>query len=189
MEETTTVLIAEDEGALRRLYVTWLDQAGYNVRSAKNGEEALAKWDDDVDAVLLDRRMPEKYGDEVLEDGRENGYHTPVAMITAVNPDLDLVDMPFDEYIIKPTTKEELTKTVNELNSTSEIRGSVREFVRAGIKIHKLQQEHSNKMLQTHAEYQELKSSYKDLRQEISNMVDDLTVYEKELLIEAREKV
>lgn len=188
MSTDKTVLVAEDEESLRRLYKTWLETEGFTVLTAENGQEAHEIWDESIDAILLDRRMPEKYGDEVLETGRENGFDTPVSMITAVDPDLEISEMQFDDYVVKPTEREEIIQTVNELVSTNEIRQTVREFARAGVKINKLQKEHPQNMLKTHAEYQRLQKEYSELQQDVKGMASDLNEYEKELLIEARQR-
>lgn len=184
-----TVLVAEDEDSLRMLYSEWLSSQGYDVIKAENGEEALQLWDEDINIVLLDRRMPEKYGDEVLNEARDDGLHTPVTMLTAVDPDLDLVELPFDDYMIKPVDRDQLLATVEDLLNKSEIRDVIREFVRVGIKINKLQQAHEESMLQTHAEYQSLKSDYVDLREEVTGMVDDLDQYERQLLRKAQKNI
>ena len=188
MSGNQTVLVAEDEESLRRLYKTWLESEGFNVLTAENGQEAHEVWDENIDAVLLDRRMPEKYGDEVLEEGRDKGLDTPVSMITAVDPDLEISQMGFDDYVVKPTEKDEIIETVNDLVSTNQIRQTVREFARTGVKINKLQKEHPQSMLKTHAEYQKLQKAYTDLQTEVKDMADELNEYEKELLIEARQR-
>lgn len=189
MVEGATILVAEDEDPLRKLYTEWLSQAGATVLPAENGEEALSKWTDDVDAVLLDRRMPEHYGGEVLQEAREKALHTPVAMVTAVTPDLDVIEMPFDDYVTKPVDREGLLRTVDELLDISETREVVREFVRAGFKLHKLQKEHSMELLKTHAEYQQLKRDYYELQDDVVDQMDDLTRYEMRLLVLARQSL
>jgi len=58
--------------------------------------------DDEVDAVLLDRRMPDVHGDEVLARLREEGCDCPVIMTTAVDPGMDILEMDFEDYLCKP---------------------------------------------------------------------------------------
>ena len=65
-------------------------QDAYETRVAYGGEEAMAKYDDAVDAVVLDRRMLDLHGDEVLARIRERGDDTVVVMMTAVDPELIL---------------------------------------------------------------------------------------------------
>lgn len=63
---------------------------------------------DTVDTVLLDRRFLDGSGDEIRRFIRDIGLECRVAMGTAVNPDLDLIGMGFDDQLCKPITKDEL---------------------------------------------------------------------------------
>ena len=109
-----TVLAVDDEPDLAELYRVYLDSA-YDVRVATGGEAALDAMDETVDVVLLDRRMPDMSGHDVLEAIRSEGYDARVAMLTAVEPDVDIVEMPFDDYKTKPVTKEDLLTLVEVL--------------------------------------------------------------------------
>jgi DNA-binding response OmpR family regulator len=106
-----TVLAVDDEPDLVELYRVYL-QDEYDVRLATGGEEALSRMDDDVDVVLLDRRMSDLTGHEVLAEMRAAGYDARVAMVTAVEPDVDVVDMPFDDYQTKPVSREDVRALV-----------------------------------------------------------------------------
>jgi len=113
-EHAHTVLAVDDEPDLAELYRVYLAGA-YDVRIATGGEEALSKMDDSVEVVLLDRRMPDMNGHEVLEQMRSAGYDARIAMLTAVEPDVDIIDMPFDDYKTKPVTKEDILTLVEVL--------------------------------------------------------------------------
>ena len=80
----------------------------HDVRTAYGGEEALEKADEDVDLVFLDRQMPDMSGDDVLERVRERGLDCRVVMVTAVDPDFDIVEMPFDDYLTKPVMRDDV---------------------------------------------------------------------------------
>lgn len=111
-----TVLVVEDQKGLAEAYSAVLS-AEYTVLTAFDGEEALAVVDNenDVDVVLLDRRMPGMSGDEVLAELTERGVTAKVAMLTAVEPDTDIVDMPFDDYVTKPVNNDQLLSLVETL--------------------------------------------------------------------------
>ena len=117
--ERTTVLVVDDEPDLAELYRVYLS-SDYEVRVATSGEEALERMDDAVDVVLLDRRMPEMSGTEVLTELRSEGYDARVAMLTAVEPAGDIVEMPFDDYKTKPVTKADLVTLVQVLVQRAE---------------------------------------------------------------------
>jgi len=118
-ESAATVLIVEDEVELAALYREWLSDH-YEVRVANEGKEALDLIDRDVDVALLDRRMPGMSGDEVLEAIRNRGYDCRTAMVTAVDPDFDVVDIPFDDYLSKPVSGETLIETIEALLALDE---------------------------------------------------------------------
>jgi DNA-binding response OmpR family regulator len=125
--DSPVVLIVDDEAELAQLYAHWLDES-YDVLVATSGEEALELAHDGVDVALLDRRMPTMTGDEVLSALRDRGIDCRVAMITAVEPDTDIVDMPFDDYMIKPITREQLFSVVEVLLSRAEFDDHTQEF-------------------------------------------------------------
>jgi len=84
----------------------------YETSVAYGGEEALERAGPGVDAILLDRRMPDRHGDEVLAMLRERGYEGVVVMLTAVDPDLNILEMDFDDYLRKPVDGETLLSTL-----------------------------------------------------------------------------
>lgn len=105
------VLIVDDEADVAETYALRLETT-YETRIALGGEQALELIDDDVDAVLLDRRMPDMHGDDVLAQLRGRGYDCPVIMATAVDPDLNILEMDFDDYLCKPIFSETLRDTL-----------------------------------------------------------------------------
>lgn len=118
-----TILIVEDEPSLADLFADFLAST-YTVRTAYGGAEALDMIDDEVDVVLLDRRMPGLAGEEVLEAIRDAGYDCRVAMVTAVTPEEDIIDMGFDDYLEKPIERKDMLETVEhlvELNAYDEL--------------------------------------------------------------------
>jgi DNA-binding response OmpR family regulator len=112
--ESTSVLVVDDEEGLADLFTAILEKE-YDVRTANSGPDALEIVDDAVDVVLLDRRMPDVSGDEVLAELRERGFDCQVAMLTAVQPDTDIVDMAVDDYLIKPVDRNDLFGVVETL--------------------------------------------------------------------------
>jgi DNA-binding NtrC family response regulator len=126
-EQQTTVLVLEDEEGLAELYSAWLSDE-YSVRTAYSATEAREKLDEDVDVALIDRRLPEGSGDEILDSLSQNHPRCRRAMVTAVNPDTDIVEMPLDDYLIKPIDRDELIETVRRLAKLPNGDGTVREL-------------------------------------------------------------
>lgn len=112
--EPPTVLIVDDDKDLADTYGTWVPD-DYDVEIRYGGVQARKRLDDDLDLVLLDRRMPGIPGDKILEDISKREIDCPVAMLTAVAPDTDIADLEFDEYLVKPVTQAKFQDTVDEL--------------------------------------------------------------------------
>lgn len=121
-----SVLVVDDEVDIARAYSMWLEDS-YDVQTAHDGREALATVSEETDVMLLDRRMPRLSGDEALERIRARGYDVRVAMVTAVDPDFDVVEMPFDTYLTKPVKQADLYDAVETLTDLADYDDAVRE--------------------------------------------------------------
>jgi DNA-binding response OmpR family regulator len=122
-----TVLLVDDEVAVTRVYERMLSDR-YDVRVANGGDEALSLVDESVDVVLLDRMMPDRSGDSVLAEIRERGLDCGVAMVTAVEPELDIVEMGFDTYLQKPPSRDTLVATIERLLARREYTADLRAY-------------------------------------------------------------
>jgi len=120
MTRKATILIVEDKRDFADLFSSWLE-ADYNTRIVTSGEEAIAALDENFDLVLLDRRMPNVSGDEVLDEVQRGSLDIPVVIISAVEPDFDIVEMNVDNYLVKPITREELNVAVEEALSRHDL--------------------------------------------------------------------
>lgn len=109
------VLMVDDEKTVADAYALRLEDVA-EVTVAYSGEGALDTIDDGrvPDVVLLDRHMPAMSGDEVLERIRERELETRVIMVTAIDPDLDVLDMPFDDYLSKPVDRADVIAAVDQ---------------------------------------------------------------------------
>ena len=165
-EEKPVVLIVEDEPDLADLYATWLDDE-YDVRVAYGGREALEKLSEDVEVILLDRRMPDLSGDEALSEIRARGYDCRVSMVTAVEPDFDIVAMGFDDYLVKPVSKDALHETVSNLLLRNAYDDGVQDLFSLASKKALLESEKGPTTLKESEEYQELDDQLAGLRAEL----------------------
>jgi DNA-binding response OmpR family regulator len=164
-DDRPTVLVVEDESALVELYIRWLDD--YEVRTAEGGEAALEELGDDVDVVLLDRLMPGMSGDEVLSELRERVPECKVAMVTAVEPDFDVITMGFDDYLTKPVDREELLETIERLLSRSAFAELEQELYALVAKQAAIRSSKPEEELRESEEFAELEARIDELRSEI----------------------
>lgn len=169
--DTATVLLVDDEKEVADVYSLRLRDS-YDTRVAYSGEGALEAIDIDVDVVLLDRRMPDISGDDVLAEIREKGYDCRVIMLTAVDPGLDIVDMPFDDYLCKPVEKEDLVAAIDQQLQIKEYDEQLSEYFEVTSKLALLESELPPKELEKSDELGRLEERADDLEAEMSGLLD-----------------
>ena len=113
-----TILVVDDEPALREALVEALESDGFRVVSAADGREALVRFRADrPDLVLLDLMLPELSGIEVCRIIRAESS-VPIVMLTAKDSELDKVvglELGADDYVTKPFSLRELTARIRAL--------------------------------------------------------------------------
>ncbi len=165
MTDELTILVVDDEQDIADLYTTWL-QMEHEVRKAYGGEEALEKVDEDVDIVFLDRQMPDYSGDEVLEIIRDRELDCRVVMVTAVDPDFDIVSMGFDDYLTKPVMRDDLSEAVDSMRERDDFNDTLQEYYALSSKKATLEAEKTPSELQDSEEYQEMVARVEELEEE-----------------------
>jgi DNA-binding response OmpR family regulator len=172
--DETTVLVVDDERDIADLYSTWLEES-YAVRTAYGAGEALEKADEAVDVVLLDRQMPEMTGDEMLERVRERKLDCRVVMVTAVDPDFDIVDMPFDDYLTKPVMLDELRDAVERMRTREDYDEKMQDFFALSAKKATLEAQKDPVELRNNEEYERLNQQVEELREEADDTVAEIS--------------
>ncbi|MCU4717234.1 response regulator transcription factor [Halapricum hydrolyticum] len=170
--DTQTVLVVDDEPDVADAYAAQLREK-YAVRTAYGGQGALDAIDETIDVVLLDRRMPEISGDEVLRTLRSKGIETRVAMVTAVDPDFDIIEMPFDDYLTKPVSRSELFETVDRLLTCAKYDAQFQEFYSLTSKLATLQANKSQSELENSEEYVELTERREAVRERLDETLSE----------------
>ena len=170
-EQGARVLVVDDDEALTDVYAEWLSER-YAVRTATTGEAALGQLDDGVDVVLLDRRMPGLSGEDVLDRIRRAEYDCRVAMVTGVRPDADVVELGFDEYLLKPVDREDLQDVVDTLLDRSAYDDRLQELYALASKRALLESEAEDGDLELDESYQEVVARTQELRDRIDDTMD-----------------
>ena len=110
------ILIIDDDTSLRRVLEYNLQEAGYQVSAAANGEEGLHQFNEDTPAlVITDMKMPGMDGMQVLQAIKERSPETLVIIITAfgtVDIAVEAMKAGAYDYITKPFNRDELRLTV-----------------------------------------------------------------------------
>jgi CheY-like chemotaxis protein len=111
-----TILLVEDEPAVRQLFAQALMRAGYRVYEARNGEEAVKLFDqhgDSIDLLLTDMRMPYMGGAELAQQLRARRGSLKLICISGYPGTLS-GELPGD-YLAKPFSREDLLNKVREV--------------------------------------------------------------------------
>ncbi len=114
-----TILVVDDEPRIVQFTAMNLEVEGFNVATAGNGREALARLDGDtaIDLVVLDVMMPELDGFETLRRIRAQSS-VPVIFVTVRGDEADRVaglDLGADDYLTKPFSPRELVSRIRAL--------------------------------------------------------------------------
>ena len=120
-----SILVCEDDFAIKTMISTKLKQENYSVYTAQNGQESLNLMEkQQIDLVISDIMMPEMDGYEFVQTLRETKYTLPILMITAKSQ-LESLEEAFklgvDDYMVKPLRLEELVLRVKALLRRSQL--------------------------------------------------------------------
>jgi CheY-like chemotaxis protein len=111
-----SILIVDDEDAIRRVVGRMLSVVGYRVATAASGAEALALMtrDPEIDLILLDRSMPSAPGHTLVAALRQAAPRARVAYFTGQEVTKQEAGV-VDGVITKPVTVEQLTASITEI--------------------------------------------------------------------------
>ena len=113
------VLVVDDDKNTRLLFRAVLENAGYTVSTAVNGEDALKVMDQvHIDLVVLDVMMPKMDGYELTKLLRESNQNLPILMVSAKQLPIDKhkgFEVGTDDYITKPVDDEEMILRIKAL--------------------------------------------------------------------------
>ena len=119
------IMIVEDDSNQRKLMQTVLEQYGYNVILASDGEDGLDQLDKKhVDLIILDIMMPKMDGFEFTSTLRQSGCNIPILMVSAKQSPVDKRKgfiIGTDDYMTKPVDEEEMVLRVGALLRRSKI--------------------------------------------------------------------
>ncbi|NNM54611.1 MAG: response regulator transcription factor [Spirochaetales bacterium] len=110
-----TILLVEDDEAIRNLEKDYLEAAGFEVQTAERGPEGMeASLRPEVDLVVLDLMLPELNGFEICRRLREQ-REVPILIVSAKTDDFDKVralGLGADDYLVKPFSPAEMVARV-----------------------------------------------------------------------------
>lgn len=105
-EKIYTLLIAEDDQDIVEVLKMYLENLGYHVLTAANGEDAYRILQgQSVDLCIFDIMMPKMNGFQLIKKARENKASMPIIVLSAKREDSDKIlglDLGADDYLTKP---------------------------------------------------------------------------------------
>jgi two-component system alkaline phosphatase synthesis response regulator PhoP len=131
------ILVVEDESSIASFVSLYLKNAGYGVRTASNGSDALAQVQQEMPGlIVLDLMLPDIDGIEVTKRIRQTS-DVPILMLTARDEDVDKIiglEVGADDYLTKPFNPRELVARVKSIlrRSTSDRRDLETEIITHG---------------------------------------------------------
>ncbi len=123
-EKKKTILVIDDEPDTRVYISSLLEDNGYDILTAENGEEASTVVEKNTpDLITLDITMPEKSGVRFYRDMKENDAmkHIPIIMVTGISKDFETFIStrrqvpPPEGFLPKPIDREALLDTISKL--------------------------------------------------------------------------
>jgi DNA-binding NtrC family response regulator len=121
MAKKRSILVVDDEDALRTVLSSELTNEGYEVRSASDGDEAIGELQKAAfDLVLLDIKMPRLNGFEVLKFIKENHQTSKVVMLTGfadLKNAIESKKLGADDFVSKPYDLVDLLTTIERVLS------------------------------------------------------------------------
>ncbi|WP_254829369.1 winged helix-turn-helix transcriptional regulator [Haloglomus salinum] len=162
------VLVVDDDPRLAEMHAGWLADR-YDVETAYGGEAALRRLDDDVDVLVLDRRMPGMSGETVLERLGILGLDPGVVMLTAVEPETEVAGMDIDDYVVKPALQKDVLEAVAAVLERQGLEDPVREYLALSARQALLEAETTPSEREHSEEYQALL----DRIEQLEDLLDD----------------
>lgn len=169
-----TVLVAAGEPAAVTERAAALE-ADYAVRRAYSGREARDRVDSFVDVVLLERRLSDLHGDDVLRTVRRREYDCRVCLVDDAQPGFDVAELDVDAYLRAPVEVDAIRRTVEGLVTRRGYEAELQEFLSLSCRLGVLEATYDAETLAGSSEYRTLQQRLDGLRAELEERLDELS--------------
>lgn len=174
------VLVVDDETDLAELTAIWVREK-WPCEITTSAPKALDILHEGFDLALLDRRLPGMSGDELLLEIRDSLADLQVIMVSSVDPDLVIIEMPFDNYLPKPIDQNGLQGAIEKLLVRRTYPTEAQEYFAAVSKIEVLEETNPYGYLIDDDRYINLRNHAENIRQESGVRLGDLSPIESEM--------
>ncbi|OGH65003.1 MAG: hypothetical protein A2821_00820 [Candidatus Magasanikbacteria bacterium RIFCSPHIGHO2_01_FULL_41_23] len=98
------ILVVDDQPAVRKLLVRFLEGRGHSVTTASNGNEGFAADQTTMDLVITDLEMPEMSGDQMINQLHESGKDIPFILMSGNHQELGVRGLALKQWNIRVAT-------------------------------------------------------------------------------------
>lgn len=131
----SVVLVVAKREEFARLYQVWLQEEGYSVEFAPSDDPPVTAPREPFDAVILDREVSATDDPSVIEVARAGDDDRPIILITTLDSVFEVIDLRFDDYVLKPASKADLVGALTRVLHRGEYGQAVQEFGRSVVTI------------------------------------------------------
>lgn len=129
---TLSILIVEDDPSMAALFEEFLKDEGYTITHVDSGKKALQHLKGDgADIILLDYKLPDMTGLDVLKAMHSDGLAGTPIMITSqgsLNTAIEAMKHGARDFLIKPCTKERLITTIKNVGDVVQLKQTVKTY-------------------------------------------------------------
>ena len=170
-EDRSSVLILEDERMVATILGDYFSDS-YHVQYVSTGTEALEAYTADTDLLIIDRKLEGMSGDTVAERIRAEHEQQLLLCVSGVEPDNDIHELDYDDYIHKPVDETEMKTRMELLLNRAELDSTARTYLSLRSK--------QLALIETHGKAATKMNGYKDCASQIDDI--DLSTEHKQTL-------
>lgn len=127
-EEAATVLILEDERMVADIFADYFSES-YRTQYVPTGTEALEAYTADTNLVIIDRKLDGMSGDTVADRIRAEHEQQLLLCVSGVEPDNDIYELDYDDYIHKPVEEDEMRTRMELLLNRAALDSTARTYL------------------------------------------------------------
>jgi len=124
----SSVLILEDERMVADILADYFSNR-YDVQYVRTGKEALEAYTEDIDLTIIDRKLEGMSGDDIAAQIRAEDEEGLIFCVSGVEPDNDICDLEYDDYIHKPVEEDDMKIRLELLFNRAELDTTAREYL------------------------------------------------------------
>jgi CheY-like chemotaxis protein len=173
-DDAPGILVVDDEDGLARLYQIWLQEGDHSADVTTDPTTIDYGTVEEVAVLVVDRSMPDTTGDELLRELTDAGFDGRTIVVSAIDVDTDIIDLPLDAYLQKPVSKPALNDAVSRVLAWEDYTPVLGAYARAVSKAAVIRAELSADRRQQSEAYRGLVGRIHRLHDDVRDTLEDL---------------